>query len=110
MGMNSCVTPVEVDEFYRKMVAMFVDDDWSEYGSCRDINDRDMFIEEERASEAAQACAGCSVQLECIDDAMWYEDGGHRGLSEALRAKVRMYRTRHIKAFDFDLGRAFNES
>jgi hypothetical protein len=65
----------------------------------------EIFLDPDHAATANTFCDSCSVRVQCLDDSFFYEDGGHRGgMSEKERESILMYRRRHSKAFQFDLG------
>lgn len=87
------------------LLAAAITADWRERAYCLDNPHEDIFLDPENAEVANDFCAKCPVSIECLDDAFFYEDGGHRGgMSEKERNSIVMHRRRHSKAFQFDLG------
>lgn len=79
---------------------------WRDYANCMD-SDQAPWLAEIPSEETLRTCNGCAVRLECLDNASLWQDGGVRGgLSESQRLKLTRHRTRHKKAFEFDLAQA----
>lgn len=90
------------DDFYAALAACLTDT-WREYASCINVDDPSIFFIEDSADDAQEVCSGCCVQLECLDDAIAWGDGAHRGLSAASRVSVERHRKRYKKLFEYDL-------
>ena len=92
------------EEFFEAMGEVFLDE-WRGYANCIGT-DKDIWIEPEREAEAENICSGCSVWIECVEDALRWGDGGFRGLSEETRVKVSRHRRRYNKLFEYDMKQA----
>lgn len=85
-------------------------DRWREFSACQDTPEYVFFYEADDpdydayAARAQSICDSCPVWADCLDDAIYHDDAGHRALSEKARASIVMFRRRNTKAFEHDLG------
>jgi hypothetical protein len=89
-------------EFWESF-SLDVDNSWRKNAACVD-SPGDLFFDESLKDEAQAICDTCSVWAQCVDDAIRFDDYGHRGLSHTERLSIAMHRKRNIKAFKYDLG------
>lgn len=91
-------------DFYDLLAAVFARD-WTDNAYCGGNPHEKIFLDPEFEDTAKGFCAKCPVRRECLDDALYYGDGGFRGgLNEKERDSIIMHRRRNSKAFQFDLG------
>jgi hypothetical protein len=76
--------------------------EWRKYANCIDA-DLDLFMEEDRFEEGRKYCTTCPVAIECLDNAIFYDDGGLRLLTPKERNSIVMHRRRHNQAFNHDV-------
>lgn len=98
----------KIDSFEDLCLALYdaATSDWNSFANCRGLEEgysTKVFIEEGREEEAKAFCDGCAVQLECIEDAIKWDDGGFRGISEKDRKSVVRHRSRYYRHFFYDL-------
>lgn len=87
------------------LFAATLTEEWRAKSYCMDNPHEDIFLDPDNTEVANEFCDKCPVRVQCLDDAFFYEDEGHRGgMSEAQRKSIFMHRRRHSKAFQFDLG------
>ena len=87
-------------DFYQAMAELFTAP-WRDYASC--INaELDWFIEEDLFDKGKQRCDSCPVAIECLDSALYFDDGGLRYLTPQERNSITMHRRRHAQAFLYD--------
>lgn len=89
-------------DFFTQFGSIFKDK-WRDHAECIDAPEY-VFHEPEYTEQAQQFCEQCPVWAECLDDALYFDDGGYRALSEKERSSITMHRKRNIKAFQYDLG------
>jgi hypothetical protein len=89
-------------DFWEQFAATFTDP-WREFAACIDTPEH-VFLDPEYEDQAQRFCDQCPVWRDCLDDAIYYDDGGHRAMSEKERSSIIMHRKRNIKAFHYDLG------
>lgn len=89
-------------EFWEAFSATF-DNSWRKDATCIGTS-ADLFFDKSLQSEAQSICDACPVWAQCTDDAIRFEDYGHRGLPQTERLSIAMHRKRNIKAFKYDLG------
>lgn len=90
-------------DFYESMAEVFTAK-WRRYAACQDSSLD--FLEEQQYSEAKKLCDGCPVGVECLDSAIYYDDGGLRFLTPKERNSVVMHRRRHAQSFTYDTDNA----
>ncbi len=91
-------------DFFKAFGATFVEvSPWRDRAACSDNADEGIFLDESRTAEAQAMCDACPVKWQCLDDAVEWQDGGHRFIPEAQRDAISMHRKRHAKAFAHDL-------
>lgn len=79
--------------------------DWADDAYCGGNTREEIFLEEEHLEVAKRFCDRCPVRRQCLDDALYYGDGGTRaGFTEKERESIIMHRRRNSKAFQYDLG------
>ena len=94
---------MNVDEFFDSLAEVFTAE-WRDYASCSQ-HDSKLFFEESFYSEGKKVCSGCSVRVECLDSALYFNDGFLRGgLTEKERNSVELHRKRHLASFRHDIG------
>lgn len=88
-------------------------DEWREFASCKGLETPyfiKVFIGEEDEDpdeeQASAFCNACCVQLECMEDAIKWQDGGFRGISEMDRERALRHRKRYNQHFLYDLEEA----
>jgi len=91
-------------DFYDLMAEIFTGE-WRQHAACVDAP-IDYFIEEDQYDLGKKICATCPVAIECLDNAIHYDDGGLRNLTPKERNSVVMHRRRHAQAFNYDVGHA----
>jgi hypothetical protein len=101
----------DIDVLYRKIASVFTTE-YVMYAACANVPDSDdIFFNPDRVDEAKAICAGCPVQIECRDDALFNEDLGVRGgCSEDERIAITLARRRYNPYFQFDMEAAKNVS
>jgi len=93
----------DVDEFYIGLAELFTSE-WRSHANCAD-KDSKFFFDESFFSEGKKICLNCPVRIECLDSALYHNDGFLRGgLTESERNSVELHRKRHLASFRFDLG------
>lgn len=90
-------------DFFKVFGAVFTAE-WRDDAKCLELEDDDLFFNLDREEEALRYCSDCPVKMACLDDALYYNDAGHRCLTESERKSIIMHRKRHVKAFNYDLG------
>jgi hypothetical protein len=76
--------------------------EWRQYASCLNI-DTELFTDPELYDQGKKFCDVCPVKVECLDNAMNFNDGMLRGgMSEKERNSVEMHRKRHLASFRYD--------
>jgi glutaminase len=90
-------------DFFKVFGAVFTTE-WRNEAKCLDLDDDTLFFDLDREEEAELYCSDCPVKLQCLDDALYYNDAAHRCLTENERKSILMHRKRHVKAFCYDLG------
>lgn len=92
----------DLDVFYESLAEIFTAD-WRKYANCIDKDVR-YFSEDHHVIEGKKICAGCPVRIECLDSAIYYNDGFLRGgLTESERNSVELHRKRHLASFRYDI-------
>ena len=92
-----------VDDFYNGLAEIFTAK-WRAYANCTSY-DKKFFFEESFYDEGKKICSGCSVRVECLDSALFFNDGFLRGgLTEKERNSVELHRKRHLASFRHDIG------
>jgi WhiB family redox-sensing transcriptional regulator len=92
----------DLDHFYDGLAELFTSE-WRKYSNCVDADIR-YFSEDHHVADGKKVCAGCPVRIECLDSALYYNDGFLRGgLTESERNSVELHRKRHLAAFRYDL-------
>lgn len=93
----------DIDPYlFDSFVAIFKDK-WRQHGSCRG-QDPQTFFQEEDNELLRSLCDVCPCRIECLDDALYFRDGGFRaGFSEKERRSVVFYRRRHHKTYLYDM-------
>lgn len=77
---------------------------WRIDAACKGM-DTELFLDEQTEQEAKAVCAGCPVEVECLDSAVFYEDQGVRGgLTEQERTPIILHRRRQAQLFKHDVG------
>lgn len=89
-------------DFFQQFGSIFRDE-WRNFAACADIEE-DIFFDDLRVEQAERICDQCPVWADCMDDAMYYDDAGFRGMDEKSRSSIIMHRKRNIKALQYDLG------
>lgn len=90
-------------DFYSALAEIFTAD-WRQHSNCIDADSK-FFFEEPFYDEGKAFCSNCSVKIECLDSALYFNDGFLRGgLTESERNSVELHRKRHLASFRFDLG------
>jgi hypothetical protein len=89
-------------DFFEQFGAIFRDT-WRDVAACADTED-DIFFNPDREEQAERICGQCPVWADCVDDAVYYDDGGYRGMDEKSRSSIIMHRKRNIKSLQHDLG------
>lgn len=81
------------------------DEDWRDYANCKDA-DTNLFLDEDPT--ALSLCAGCPVQLECLESALQWEDevGVRGGFIAEERSAMIGFRKRTRPYFKYDLEEA----
>ena len=92
---------MKTDEFYA-LIAETVTGEWRKHAACIDA-EADIFLDEERFDAGKIYCETCPVAIECLDNAIYYDDGGLRYLTPKERNSVVMHRRRHLQAFNHDV-------
>ena len=94
---------MNVDDFYNSLAEVFTAD-WRSYASCSNF-DSQFFFDESFYDEGKRVCSNCSVRVECLDSAIFFNDGFLRGgLTERERNSVELHRKRHLASFRYDIG------
>ena len=88
------------NDFYDLLAEIFTGK-WRESANCIDAGE-EIFFDDDTA-EAEKFCAGCPVFVECLDSAIYYDDGGYRAVSPSDRNSIVMHRRRHAQAFAYDV-------
>jgi WhiB family redox-sensing transcriptional regulator len=92
----------EIEDFYDSLAEIYTAT-WRSYANCTDHDVR-YFSEEHHVAEGKRICSGCSVKVECLDSALYYNDGFLRGgLTESERNSVELHRKRHLASFRYDI-------
>lgn len=91
------------DLTFWEQFAPVLTDKWREHAECVDLPEY-IFHDDDYTEEAQRVCDQCPVWRECLDDAIYHDDGGHRAMSEKARNSVIMHRKRNAKAFEYDIG------
>jgi WhiB family redox-sensing transcriptional regulator len=92
----------DLDSLHHSIVDIF-QSSWRSYANCID-EDWQLFSNPENVEEGKKVCSGCSVRVECLDNALNYNDGFLRGgLTEQERNSVELHRKRHQAAFRHDI-------
>lgn len=91
-------------DFYQAMAEVFTGQ-WREFAACVDAP-LDFFIEEDQFCKGKEYCKVCPVAVECLDNAIEFDDGGLRFLTPKERNSVVMHRRRHSQAFSYDMKHA----
>lgn len=74
---------------------------WREDAACIDAPE-EYHLDEAHYDKGKSICASCPVRLECLDDAIKWEDVGLRGgMTEKERNSLQLHRRRHILAFRY---------
>ena len=93
---------MDIDEFYISLADLFVAE-WRDNAACLKADDS-LFIDESTYSQAKEFCLDCKSKVQCLDNAMVFNDGFFRGgMTEKERNSVEMHRKRHLAAFRYDL-------
>ena len=75
---------------------------WRKSAACAGL-DPEMFQNPDLYAEGKKVCVTCPVRVECLDNAIHFNDGLLRGgLTEKERNSVEMHRKRHLAAFRHD--------
>lgn len=92
----------DIDNFYNSLADVFKSN-WRSFSNCIG-KDLDIFYSEDHIDQAKKICSACSVRVECLDNALYFNDGFIRGgLTEKERNSVELHRKRHLAAFRYDL-------
>ena len=93
----------EIDFAFEQLADIFLPG-WREDAACAP-EDQDIFFEKEHEARAKAICKFCPVRLECLNNAVYYRDGGVRGgMNEKERQSVVAAHRRYALAFKHDLG------
>lgn len=98
-------------DWFLEAVRSMATDDWSQYSECARLDAGEaerIFIGpdggEPDLAAAKQFCSVCPVQLECLEDAIRWDDEGVRGgFSRKERDSIVRRRKRYNKFFVYDL-------
>jgi hypothetical protein len=92
----------DIDDFYSALAELFTAR-WRDHALCADY-DLELFSDDERVKYAKRICNDCPVKIECLDSALYYNDGFVRGgLTESERNSVELHRKRHLAALRYDI-------
>ena len=76
---------------------------WRDHAACAGSS-MDIFFDEYKYPHAKKLFSGCPVEIECLDNALYYDDGGFRAnLTPEERNSIVMHRRRHLQAFNYDV-------
>ena len=89
-------------DFFAVFGAIFKDE-WRDEALCSEYSNA-IFFEEEFEDIAQDICDSCPVRLQCLDNAIAFNDGGFRCYSEKTRKSIVMHRKRHAQAITHDVG------
>lgn len=88
-------------DFYDLLAEVFTGK-WREFANCIDAP-LEFFMDENYYEKAETYCRNCSVSIECLDNAIYFDDGGYRAMSPKDRNSIVMHRRRHAQAFNYDI-------
>lgn len=98
------------DLTFWEQFAPVLTDRWREFAACIDTPEYVFFYEpddpdyEVYQQRAQNICDSCPVWADCLDDAIYHDDCGHRAMNQKARESIIMFRKRNSKAFEYDLG------
>lgn len=94
----------QLDRLFEKFAQVFKDE-WRTDAACSNVPDADvLFFDPDHEQEAKAICATCPVRIECLDDALFYEDEScvRGGLNAKERITLAQFRKRTNPYIKFD--------
>lgn len=82
------------------MAPIFLED-WRGFAACADMAPP-LFENPDFAEDGKRVCATCAVRVECLDSAMFHEEGGDTlrgGMTDKQRVSLYSHRSRYAPQF-----------